>query len=532
MTSTPATLNDLLDRRAASSAGQYHFLKDGRDVTAITGYAALSNHAQAVANQLRQHVTEGSRALLLYPPGLDVLAAFFGCLKAGIVAVPVPPPDGVRLKHSLPRLQGIVADAEAEVILTTAGLRQDLKARLSKAMPQMHWIATDVLEPEDAPDFRQPDITSESLAYLQYTSGSTSAPRGVMLSHGNVLANLAYLQHGFACNADSVCVSWMPYFHDYGLVEGLLQPMFSGADCYILSPLTLLKRPIRWLEAMDRFGGTHTHAPNFAYELCLDRISAEQRKTLDLSHWRVAGNGAEPVRAETLRRFSKAFEPQGFQAKTFYPAYGMAEATLFVTARAHAQSPHLARLSAAALERNHIVPADKAAPESTTRTIVSCGVPQPGTALRIVDPTTGRTCAPDTVGEVWISSPSVGLGYWRRPEQTEAIFRARLTDSPGAGPFLRTGDLGFLKDGELHITGRLKDLIVVAGVNHYPQDIEWTVLDSCLDLRREHCAAFSLERDAEERLIILAEREKHEGLATVVRHDLSSSSPCPWPCTC
>ncbi|MEP5768574.1 AMP-binding protein, partial [Nisaea sp.] len=508
MTSAPVTLMDLLDRRAASSTGKYHFLKDGRDVTATIGYAALRTHAQAVANQLRHQVGEGCRALLLYPPGLDVLPAFFGCMNAGIIAVPVPPPDGVRLKHSLPRLQGIVADAEADVILTTAGLQQDLEGRLSEAMPQVHWIATDILEAADAPDFKRPDITSESLAYLQYTSGSTSAPRGVMLSHGNVLANLAYLQEGFACDAGSVCVTWMPYFHDYGLVEGLLQPMFSGADCYVLSPLTLLKRPIRWLEAMDRFGGTHTHAPNFAYELCLERVTAEQRETLDLSRWRVAGNGAEPVRAETLRRFTEAFGPQGFQAETFYPAYGMAEATLFVTARAHSQSPRASRLSAEALELNHIVLANDTAPESTTRTVVSCGVPRPGTDLRIVDPATGRTCAPDTVGELWISSPSVGLGYWRRPEETEATFRARLTDSPDAGHFLRTGDLGFLKDGELHITGRLKDLIVVAGVNHYPQDLEWTVLETCPDLRREHCAAFSVERNAEERLVILAEAGK------------------------
>lgn len=508
MTSAPETLIDLLDRRAASSAGKYHFLKDGRDVTATTGYGAVLTRALAIANRLRQHVNEGSRALLLYPPGLDVIPAFFGCLNAGVVAVPVPPPDGVRLKHSLPRLQGIVADAEAEVILTTAGLRDDLEARLSEAMPQVHWIATDALEPADALDFERPDITSESLAYLQYTSGSTSAPRGVMLSHGNVLANLAYLQEGFACDEDSVCVTWMPYFHDYGLVEGLLQPMYSGADCYVLSPLTLLKRPVRWLEAMDRFGGTHTHAPNFAYELCLERIPPEQRETLDLSRWRVAGNGAEPVRAETLRRFTETFGPQGFRAETFYPAYGMAEATLFVTARAHDQSPHASRLSAGALEQNRVLLADEDAHDSVTRTVVGCGVPRPGTDLRIADPATGRTCAPDTVGELWISSPSVGIGYWRRPEETETTFHAHLTDSPEDGPFLRTGDLGFLKDGELHITGRLKDLVVVAGVNHYPQDIEWTVLDSCPDLRREHCAAFAVERDAEERLVILAEAGK------------------------
>lgn len=505
MTSTVNTLIDLLERRAASSRGAYHFLKDGRDIAESTDYRGLRNDAQAVANQLREKVAEGSRALLLYPPGLGVLPAFFGCLKAGIVAVPVPPPDGVRLKHSLPRLQGIVTDADAEVILTTSDLRKDLESRLSEALPNVHWIATDTLEPDDTSSFAPADITADTLAYLQYTSGSTSAPRGVMLTHAHVLANLAYLKEGFACDENSVCITWMPYFHDYGLVEGLLQPMFSGADCYVLSPLTLLKRPFRWLQAIDRFGGTHTHAPNFAYELCLERITAEQLKELDLSSWRVAGNGAEPVRAETLRRFTKTFEPQGFRAETFYPAYGMAEATLFVTARGHDQNPRMLQLDANALEQNRIRPLSPDENDQTARTVVSCGLPQPGTDLRIVDPATGRTRAPDEVGEIWIASPSVALGYWRRPEDTTATFGAYLADAPEDGPFLRTGDLGFLYQGELHLTGRLKDLIVVAGVNHYPHDIEWTVLDASPDLRREHCAAFAVEENAEERLVIIAE---------------------------
>jgi pimaricinolide synthase PimS1 len=503
--STPDTLITLLDQRAASSTGKYHFLKDGRDVADTADYATLRKHAFAVANQLRERAPEGARALLLYPPGLDVLPAFFGCLNAGIVAVPVPPPDGVRLKHSLPRLQGIVADAEAEVILTTAGLRQDLEARLSEALPDVHWIATDTLTPAEETSFKLPDITAGSLAYLQYTSGSTTSPRGVMLSHGNVLANLAYLQEGFGCGEDSVCITWMPYFHDYGLVEGLLQPLFSGADCYVLSPLTLLKRPVRWLEAIDRFGGTHTHAPNFAYELCLERIKDEQRAALDLSRWQVAGNGAEPVRADTLRRFTETFAPQGFRAETFYPAYGMAEATLFVTARPHNENPRVSQLDAGALEHNRVLPADGSQPDSATRTVVSCGVPRPGTDLRIVDPETRSSRAPDEVGEIWISSPSVGLGYWRRPEETDATFKASLADCPEAGMFLRTGDLGFLKDGALHVTGRLKDLIVVAGVNHYPHDIEWTVLEASPEVRREHCAAFSVENGSEEQLVILAE---------------------------
>ncbi|WPZ32678.1 SDR family NAD(P)-dependent oxidoreductase [Thalassobaculum sp. OXR-137] len=510
----PRTLSGLLERRAGGSSGRYYFLQDGREIAASLDHPTLRRRARAVTNGLLAKRAPGSRALLLYPPGLDVLPAFFGCLEAGIVAVPVPPPDGVRLKHALPRLQAIVADAEADAILTTAALQQDLAERMADALPGVHWLATDTLALADVETEPRPPIAADDLAYLQYTSGSTGTPRGVMLTHGNVLANLRYLHDGFDCAGDSVSVTWMPYFHDYGLVEGLLRPLYSGTDCYVLSPLTLLKRPSRWLEAISRFGATHSHAPNFAYELCLERVTGTQREDLDLSRWRVAGNGAEPVRAETLRRFSEAFAPCGFRAETFYPAYGLAEATLFVSAKTHGAAPTYLTLRADALERDAVIPADADTPEKVRRVSVGCGRIRPGTDLRIVDPTTRAACPPDRVGEIWVASPSVALGYWQRPEDTEATFRARLADDPAAGPFLRTGDLGFLRDGELHVSGRLKDLIVIAGVNHYPQDIEWTVLDACPDLRREHCAAVSVDRDGQERLVILAE-------AGTRRHDWS-----------
>ena len=498
------TLPELLARRCGD-AGRFRFLQDGREVSASLDYRTLRARARAVANALLATASPGSRALLLYPPGLDVLPAFFGCLDAGIVAVPVPAPDGVRLKHALPRLQAIVADAEADTILTAAAVQDDLATRMRDALPGMRWLATDSLDPTEEEAGGRPALAGDTLAYLQYTSGSTGTPRGVMLSHANVLANLRYLHDGFACDPQSISVTWMPYFHDYGLVEGLLRPLFSGNDCYVLSPLTLLKRPVRWLEAISRTGATHSHAPNFAYELCLERVTAEQREGLDLSRWRVAGNGAEPVRAATLRRFADTFAPCGFREKAFYPAYGLAEATLFVSARAHDVAPRFLDLRADALERNEVAAATRDAPSAERRTSVGCGLTQPGTDLRIVDPATGTACPPDRVGEIWVDSPSVALGYWRRPEDSRATFQARLADDPDAGPFLRTGDLGFLRDGELHVCGRLKDLIVVAGVNHYPQDIEWTALDACPDLRRDHCAAFSVERDGSEQLVVLAE---------------------------
>jgi acyl transferase domain-containing protein/acyl-coenzyme A synthetase/AMP-(fatty) acid ligase/acyl carrier protein len=325
-----------------------------------------------------------------------------------------------------------------------------------------------------------------------------------MLSHANVLSNLGYLQRGFGCDAHSICVTWMPYFHDYGLVEGLLQPLYSGVDCYVLSPLTLLKRPHRWLETLSRFKATHTHAPNFAYEMCLKRVKPEQLRQLDLSSWGVAGNGAEPVRAATLARFAERFGPCGFSARTFYPAYGLAEATLFVTARSHDRAAASLELDAAALEQHQVRTVEPGFSQPA-REVVCCGLPQPGTDIRIVNPASNHEVGAEQVGEIWVSSPSVALGYWNRPESSSETFGARLEQQPTAGPFLRTGDLGFVHDGHLYVTGRLKDLIVIAGVNHYPQDIEWTALKECPAIRPEHCAAIAVERDGQERLVLLAE---------------------------
>jgi acyl transferase domain-containing protein/acyl-CoA synthetase (AMP-forming)/AMP-acid ligase II/acyl carrier protein len=501
---TAATLVDLLEERTTALRGGYRFLQDGKTLTAELKYPDLARQARAIAAQLQQQLAPGSRALLLYPPGLEFLAGFFGCLYAGVVAIPVPPPDSARLKRTLPRLQAILADAEPDLVLTTAALQQ--VERLAAALPGLQWLATDRVDLE-SPAWRAPPLQAESLAYLQYTSGSTTAPRGVMISHANVLHNLGYLRRGFAYDADSVSITWMPYFHDYGLVEGLLQPLYSNLPCYVLSPLSILRRPVRWLQAIDRYRATHTHGPNFAYELCLQRITPEQRQGLDLSSWRVAGNGAEPIRADTLRRFTEVFAPCGFRAEVFYPAYGLAEATLFVSARRHTEPPRDCLLLAEALAQHRVLPLEPNGSSEHSCRVVSCGEPQGVAQLRIVDPETRRTCPADRVGEIWVADPSVALGYWRKAEESRTTFQARLLDEPGAGPFLRTGDLGFLRDGELYITGRLKDLIIVGGVNHYAHDLEWTVQQHCPELRRDHCVVFSIERDSAEQLVVLAEPE-------------------------
>ena len=506
------TLVDLLERRAAAPVGRYTFLPDregAAEQAEELPFPALARQAKDIAARLRQRSAQGHRALLLYPAGLDFLPAFFGCLYAGVVGIPAPPPERARLRHSLPRLKAILDDAEPDLILTTAALREALAAHLDELLPGRRWLATDT--PPCADDaasvpWQAPSIDADSLAYLQYTSGSTATPRGVMLTHGNLLHNLGHLRRAFGYDAASHSVTWMPHFHDYGLVDGLLQPLYSNIPCHILSPISILKRPLRWLQAIDRHGASHTHGPNFAYELCLQRITPEQRDTLDLRRWRVAGNGAEPIRASTLERFAEYFAPCGFRAETFYPAYGMAEATLFITARPHGRPVRTCRLQQAALERHLVAPAP---PDSTAaRTVVSCGAPQPGIDLRIVDPATQRNRAAEQIGEVWVADRSVAVGYWRRPEDTAATFGARLADDPAAGPFLRTGDLGFLQAGELHVTGRLKDLVILAGTNHYPQDIEWTVQQHCPELRRDHCVAFGVECHGEERLVVLAEPER------------------------
>ncbi|HEU4594573.1 MAG TPA: SDR family NAD(P)-dependent oxidoreductase [Pyrinomonadaceae bacterium] len=507
--SSATNLVELLAERAAAPRAGYSFLRDGTSVTAELSYAELARKARAIAAEIARQTTPGSRALLLYPPGLAFLPAFFGCLSAGVIAVPVPPPDGARLKRTLPRLQAILEDAEPALVLTTASLAGELSERMKELLPPLRWLLTDEVESDTAEDWRAPDIRPQSLAYLQYTSGSTKTPRGVMISHANVLHNLGYLRDGFGYEDDSISITWMPYFHDYGLVEGLLQPLYSNVPSYLLSPLTVLKRPLRWMQAISRLRATHSHGPNFAYEMCVQRVTPEQRLELDLGCWKVAGNGAEPVRADTLRSFAEAFAPCGFRAETFYPGFGLAEATLFVTARRHDTPPRSCVLQAEALEQHRVVPLEAEADARTGRRVMSCGAPQGVTRLRIVDPETRRACPPERVGEIWIDDPSVALGYWQKEEDTRETFRARLAGEDADGSeYLRTGDLGFILEGDLYVTGRLKDLIIVGGVNHYPQDIEWTVQSNCPELRRDSCAAFGVERDGAEQLIVVAEAER------------------------
>lgn len=480
------------------------FLSDGQEEVAQLTYGELDLHAQAIAAGIQRHVSSGERVLLLYPPGVEFVTAFFGCLYAGGIAVPVYPPHRNR---PLPRIQAIAVNAQATLALTTANILKDLERRLIHApeLKNLSWLATDSVPLQAATDWTEPAVSQDTLAFLQYTSGSTAAPKGVMVSHGNLLQNERMVQSVWGNNENSTIVSWLPYYHDMGLVGIILQSIYTGADCILMAPLDFLQRPYNWLSAISRYKARFSGGPNFAYDLCVRRITEEQRANLDLSSWEVAFNGAEPVRCETLKRFATAFEPCGFNWKSFSPGYGLAEATLVVSSCRQASPPVVRNFQTEAQEASTGI--NDAGVGVASRQIVSCGPVLSGQEVVVVDCESLSTCPPGRVGEIWVAGDNVAQGYWNRPEETEATFHAYLSDT-GRGPFLRTGDLGFLWGEELFISGRLKDLIIIDGRNIYPQDIEQTVEESHQALRPGCGAAFSIEVEGEERVVVMHEIER------------------------
>ncbi|MEX2560518.1 MAG: fatty acyl-AMP ligase, partial [Pirellulales bacterium] len=467
----PPTLVDLLRHRAHHQARMqaYTFLADGEQEELVLTYAELDRQARALASRLAQLNLQGERALLLYPAGLEFIVGFFGCLYAGVVAVPAYPP---RMNRSLDRIHSISLDAEARVALTTTAVHERVLPLLDETpdLKRLTWLATD--RPTDGLEdaWRRPDVDSGTLAFLQYTSGSTGTPKGVMLRHSNLLHNCAVIAHAFEHTRSSRCVFWLPCYHDMGLVGGILAPLYQGCPNVLMSPMAFLQRPFRWLQAISRYRGTTSGGPNFAYDLCIRKITPEQRAKLDLSCWSVAFNGAEPVRGETLDRFAEVFEPCGFRREAFYPCYGLAEATLLVSAGLKAQPPVVRAFDSKALENRTVIEAPILDIDEGARRLVGSGQELADETIVIADPETLQRCGPGQVGEIWVANPSVAQGYWRRREETQHTFGARLVDS-GDGPFLRTGDLGFFQDGELFVAGRLKDLIIIRGLNHYPHDI-------------------------------------------------------------
>lgn len=496
-----STVVELLRYRALHQTQQlsFTFLQEGETASASWTYEALDRLSRAIASQLQVMNLSGERALLLYPPGLDYLAAFFGCLYAGVVAVPAYPP---RNHRNTPRIGAIASDAQAAIALTTSAIQSKIKSLID--VSSLQWLTTDNLPAGIENSWEEPFIQKDTLAFLQYTSGSTGIPKGAMLSHGNLLHNAAttyqYMEH----SPESKFVSWLPVYHDMGLIGGILQPLYGGFPCFLMSPASFLQNPYRWLKTISDYRGTTSGGPNFAYELCLQKITPEQRQTLDLSSWSVAFNGAEPVRWETLEKFSETFAECGFRREAFYPCYGMAEATLMISGGVKADFPAVKAVRGEGLECDRIIEVGNETEDN--KTFVSCGRTLPDQKIVIVHPQKSTRCQPDEVGEIWVSGPSIGQGYWNRKPETEETFRAYIADSREK-PFLRTGDLGFLQNGELFITGRLKDLIIIRGRNLYPQDIELTAERSHPALRKGSVAAFAVEVENEEKLVVVQELE-------------------------
>jgi acyl-CoA synthetase (AMP-forming)/AMP-acid ligase II len=499
------TLVSLLRRRAEERPAKtlYTFLRDSGEETSLT-YAELDYRARRVGAWLNSLGAQGERVLLLYPSGLDYITAFFGCLYAGAIAVPAYPP---RQNRNLIRLQAVISDARAKFVLTTSSILSGIERILVEVpeLGRLRWLVLDQAEGHTADEWEYPAISERTLAFLQYTSGSTSSPRGVMLSHGNLLNNLLLIKFAIQGSEECSFAIWLPLHHDFGMIAGVLEPLYLGSSMVLISPATFLQRPFCWLQAISRYRARASGAPNFAYDLCVRKISPEQRAELDLSHWEVVIDGAEPVRAETIERFTQTFAPCGFRPQTFYPAYGLAEATLLVTGGRKDQLPVIKTFQSAALMNSRAIPIDEGAAGGSR--LVGCGGNLMGQRVVIVHPEHRTECLPGEIGEIWISGPCVAKGYWQRPEETERTFRAYLALT-GEGPFLRTGDLGFIEDGELFIAGRIKDVIIIDGQNYYPQDIELTVENSHSAIRPTCSAAFSVDLDGREQLIVAAEIER------------------------
>lgn len=496
-TSQVPTLVDLLLWRTSHQADNrtYTFLVDGDTEEAHLTCGQLDQQARQIAQTLRQTAVPGDRALLLYPPGLDYIAAFFGCLYAGIIAVPAYPPNPAALNRTLPRLQAIINDAQAAIVLTTSPILSMAEFIFMQApdLRNLHWLATDNLAPESADGWQRPDVSGDTIAFLQYTSGSTGTPKGVILTHNNLLNNSAHIYRCFGHSAESQGVIWLPPYHDMGLIGGILQPLYAGFPVTLLSPLDFLQKPMRWLKAVSRYRATTSGGPNFAYDLCARKATPQEVAELDLSSWNLAFNGAEPIRPETLARFTAVFGPCGYRPEAMYPCYGLAEATLIASGGAKAALPIEHTFAAPVLPQ--------------TATLIGCGQVLPEQEIRIVNPETAVPTVPGQVGEIWLKGPSIAQGYWNRPEETAVTFHATLAGQT-TPQYLRTGDLGLLHDGELYVTGRIKDLIIIRGRNHYPQDIERTAEQSHPALRPGCNAAFALERDGTEQLIIVQEVER------------------------
>jgi 8-amino-7-oxononanoate synthase len=497
------TIVDRLRRHAKALPGgvAYTFLRDEGDADSLT-FEQLERRTGDLAVALLKHAKAGDRALLLYPSGLEFITAFLACLYAGIIAVPATTP---RKNRSSERLQAIFADSTPRLILTTSDIAPTVMKSFSQPSGAV-CIATDkVAETSLAERGDIPTPLPESVAFLQYTSGSTGTPKGVIVTHENLAANALTLQEGLGLSEKSVNVGWLPLFHDMGLIGNVLTALYVGFPCVLMLPGAFLQKPLRWLQAITKYRGTMVGGPNFGWDHCARVITDEEKEGLDLSSVVTAYNGSEPVRAGTLKNFYEAFAPYGFRQEAFFPCYGLAEATLFVSGGPASRLPNVMEIDQIALEQNMVK--SRSAETVQSNEIVGCGRAWLDTRIEIVNPETATVCGPEEIGEIWVTGRSVARGYWQRAAETKESFQAYTADT-AEGPFLRTGDLGFMRDGELFITGRLKDMIIIRGRNIYPQDIERIVEKTVDFVRPNTCAAFSIEVDGDEALAVVIEADR------------------------
>lgn len=519
----------------------YRFLTDEDNQAETLTYGQLAQQAKAIAALLQEKgIQPKDRVILIYPPGLELIAAYFGCLYAGVIAVPVYPP----LNHYLvEKLQRILVNSQAKLLLTTTTIQHKLKQLkllkkilhlplLEKIAKQywskqvdltawdcekITWLTTDDIVLKNASLWRPPTITANQLAFLQYTSGSTGHPKGVEISHGNLLHNLSILHQVTHANKKSSGANWVPPYHDMGLIGAILLPVFVGFTSTLMSPLSFLRRPYRWLKAITDFQATICTAPDFAYDYCVRKISEEEKSKLNLSCWEVAINGAEPIHLETLERFYEAFKNCGLRKEAFCPSYGLAEATLIVSGSEYLGGFQYHYFSTEELKNNRVLLVEKNHPNA--KALVSSGMPKQD--LFIVHPKTHRLCKEHEIGEIWIHSASVAQGYWQQQDETESTFHAHITGDPDQINYLRTGDLGFLYQKQLYVTGRIKDLIIIHGMNYYPQDIEKTVNHSQTEIRSGGTTVFTVNVNGEEKLVIVSEvkselKETHQKICELL----------------
>ncbi|KUO04713.1 fatty acyl-AMP ligase [Streptomyces caeruleatus] len=480
------------------TAPAFTFLNESGGEQQTLTYDALQSTAHSIAAGLRAKLGRGDRALLLLPEGLDFVPAFLGCLQAGVIAVPAYPPLPLHSKQRLETLRSIVEDCRPSAVIVA--VPPELVDALRGVVPELAdlWWTTvaelSATEASGAPADHRPG--PDDLAFLQYTSGSTALPKGVTVTHRALAYNEEMIREAFEHDEGLTGVGWLPLFHDMGLIGHVVQPLWVGGHSILMSPLTFIKHPVRWLRAISDYGATTSGAPNFAYDMCVNRIREADCEGLDLSRWKVAYTGAEPVRDRTLRAFAERFSAYGFDSAASYPCYGLAEATLLVTGVRVSDEPTRLTVDNEALSAGRVVPSDAGS------TLVSSGVTRLDREVVIVDPDTGERADADQVGEIWIGGPGLPTGYWGNPDATEETFAAKPAGG-GDGPYLRSGDLGFLYDGELYITGRCKDLIIIGGRNHYPQDIELTAEEAHSALRSGSSAAFAADDGEAERAVIV-----------------------------